>query len=785
MNRRYFLAATLSLGALGALTMVGCGGGGNTGGGTTTTLTGRAILPAGISLTGLQIRNLYGRGAMRGDGTFPVTVLEGGPTLSMVIGPTGKPLLFGFVTEGKTDLSARTTAEVMAFLCCGAPCMPSELRPVYLTELARTDRLVGLEKAISDQITAKGEAWLDTPDVTLLAVLNEDIKPFLSQKTRGAIIDPTDVVSGIQVESDGIGSTTLTNYFRRRAYVYIDRESYTDSNKVEHPSFATITTEPISLSPTKGQTSVLPILFDWLTGNNDAYLPVKSDPVSLPVTPSDARTTLYTVTAVGLGAAPGAFDKLTTERQKAWLDAALRTLIIDLVVPAITGILIPEKGVKDWLDIVASSAWLKDLISYAATVPDLVTKVKSGQYAEAGKDIKYFVFGTERFKNGLLELLEIFVSKLGGTTGAEAFTAMSEAVDRVLAVPDLFVQAFDTVTQLIGIARSQNAAQWQVTVTKAKVTLDPLEILVEKGGVSDSIKASVRDVQADAGSAFAYAWKCGTGRLSDGIKPEPARSFESSSDSVTYDGNVPGGTIDQVDVQVFLKGLGKQEPVGSASARVYVSELTVAPTTKTLKSKESLTLTTELKGIRPLKTGEKITYKWLTTRNAGELLGSDDGGTNIPVETPTATYQAHETREGVDTITVEAFLGSVRVGSAKARVTVGKNSITVAGRWFVETKAAEGQPGRTSVRALLMVPKIEDAKSYSVYCHDFNDTAYYGTTIRRGWNMPGLPSDWGDFGSEFAFGLSGGVRDDTDVGAYVAGLTSRFQGMIVEVTVTL
>jgi hypothetical protein len=781
MNRRHFLATTLTL-AGATLLSSGCGGGSGRGGtGTLTDVIGRATLPTGAA--GGTVQTPFGSQSTRPDGTFSARILDGGPTLAVLYGASGKPLLFGFAKTGSADLSPRTTAEVMAFLACGATCMPSEIQPRYLTELARTDRLVGLERAISDLVASKGEAWLDAPDAGLTAALHADITPFLSQKTRGAIVAPTDIVSGIQVESDSFGSTTITNYFRRRAYVYIDRESYTDTNKVEHPSFSTVTSEPISLSPTKGQTSTLPVIFDWLTGNNDAYLPVKSDPVSLPLAPSDARSTLYTVTAVGLGGAPGAFDKLTTERQSAWVDAAARTLIIDLVVPAITGLILPQKLVKEWLDVVANSAWLKDLISTVVALPDLVSKIKSGQYAEAGKDIKYFIVGTERFKSGLLELLEIFVAKLGSTAGAAAFTAMSAAVDKLLFVPDLFVQAFDTAVQLLSIGKSENATQWQVTVTKAKVALDPQEILVEKGSVSSSIKATVSSAQADAGSAFAYSWKCGKSKLSDGTKL--AQSLESSSDSVSYDGNIPSGTVDQVDVQVFLKGLGKREPVGTASAKIYVTELTVTPTTKTLKANETVTLTAELKGMRPLKSGETITYKWLTTRSAGELMGSADGGTTIPVEGTSATYRAHATKEGQDTVTVEAFLGSLRLGSAKAKLTVGKNTITVAGRWFVEVKAVEGSPGRSSVRALLFVPKVEGGKFYSVFCHGFYDGAYYGSTYRRSWSIPGLPSDWGDWGTEFAFGLSGGQSRDPDVAGAVAGLTARFSGMIVDVTVTL
>ncbi|MGC4043267.1 MAG: L,D-transpeptidase [Armatimonas sp.] len=783
MKRRYFLALALSVATTALIS--GCGGGGGNGAPPdTTTLTGRVTLPAGISLTGVQVGSLLGTRAVNPDGTYTASVIGGVASLAMATGPGGAPLLLGFLRDGKTDLSARSTAEVLAFAALGTTSLPASVQQLYLEELSKPDKLTNLEKAVSDLIAAKGEAWMDSADATLKSALLQDIQAFQPTVTRGAIVTPTEKTSGITVETDGNGSTTVTNYFRRRAYFYAQRESYTDSERVEHPSFSILTDPAISLSPVKGSTSALPTIAEWLGGSRDFFAPVSADPISLPLTPSDARSTKYTLTAVGMGAADGDFSKLNPQQQLDYVDACLRSTVIDFIVPLVTGIIFPLKGelIDQWLGFVGSSGVLKDMIAMYAASPDIVTKIKGGQYKDAGYDMLQLLVGTESVKAALFKLLETFLKSAVGTVDATFMNKAAEKLNGLLGKIDLFLQTFDIIFQLMDLGRAQKATQWEVIVTKAKIQLTPDEVIVARGDVFPGIKVTAVDTTAPGGSAFAYAWKCSTGKISDGTNFAPVIE-STNADSVTYAAGLTAGVQDTIEASVSIKGGGKTEPLGSAKINVYVTGVVVSPSTANLKAKETVQLKAEVQGMRTLKPSEKITYKWLTTRNAGELLGSDDGGTKIPVETQNATYKAHDTKEGVDTVTLEAYLGSKLLGSTTAKITVGSNTIQTTGRFYVDVKTTE--PGRSSITAIMAIPKVEGGKRYDIYVHGINDKDYYGTEYRTAFTIPGLPPGWVDEGTEYAVGLAGGTGEDNGIPSGVAYYTNRFAGIIIDVTVTL
>ena len=193
-----------------------------------------------------------------------MVIVDGGPSLSVATGASGKPLLFGFSRAERPDLSVRTTAEVLAFVVCGGVCLPAVMQPVLIAELGRAN-LSRLELALTRLLVTFGEGWMDAPDLALKTALVEDTKPFraadLIARARpfGAFVTPTAKVSGITVESDGLGTTIATNYFRRRAYVFAERVSYVDSTGASKLSAANLTPQPLSLSAIKGATSALPV----------------------------------------------------------------------------------------------------------------------------------------------------------------------------------------------------------------------------------------------------------------------------------------------------------------------------------------------------------------------------------------------------------------------------------------------------------------------------------------------------------------------------------------------
>jgi len=185
--------------------------------------------------------------------------------------------------------------------------------------------------------------------------------------------------------------------------------------------------------------------------------------------------------------------------------------------------------------------------------------------------------------------------------------------------------------------------------------------------------------------------------------------------------------------------------------------------------------------------GQTLLYIWETgslltslTDNAGQT------GSQISTKTGTVDLITQNTASGTITVSVTAYVigvnGNSKVGSAQATVTIDDKKQVVYGRFFVdETQQTIGK----GIAASIAVPRVAKATAYRVHCYGFNDPAAYGTEINVSWTEPNRPSYFTDRGSEFVWGIAGtaNVQPDDEAG-WVAYYTGRFQGMIVEVTVS-
>jgi hypothetical protein len=578
VKRRDFLSITLAL--TGAGLLAGCGGSGSSTSTNPNALQGRVRLPAGMSMAGLTVQSLLGQQQpVQGDGSFSVVVEAGGPSLAIAAGAGGEPLLFGFARTERSELSVRTTAEVLAFVACGGVCLPGVMQPVLITELESAD-LSRVEAVLTSLLTTHGEGWLEASDSGLKAALIEDTKPFRPSSTRGAAVTPTGKVSGITVESDGIGTTVVTNYFRRRTYIYAERVSYTDAKGDEHPSALDLTPEPISLSPIRGASSTLTTIAQYMGGQRDFLAPVASPALRLPLTPSDASTTLYRLTAVGLGFFPGDFDKLTAQQQDAWLDASLRTLIIDFLVPIFTGLVLPIKSeqINAWLDHVRGSAFLKDAVTFYAAVPDIITRIKARDYMNAQYDMLQLFVKSSGLKNDLFLAFELFL-KAAFSTGYEKQFMLDSLgkLNKLLTEIDFFLQLVDTAFIIMDVGRSQAASQWEVTVTPPKLELTPKTTIVSVGAAAD-FTVKVVDSGIDSG-LVTYKWSVGKGTFTNTTSGATGMPLETSKGSVQY--RAPATVTDNekttLTVEAFLGGVNdpNRRSLGTATAELTLRSVVI------------------------------------------------------------------------------------------------------------------------------------------------------------------------------------------------------------------
>ncbi|WP_309720648.1 hypothetical protein, partial [Armatimonas sp.] len=324
--------------------------------------------------------------------------------------------------------------------------------------------------------------------------------------------------------------------------------------------------------------------------------------------------------------------------------------------------------IDDFVNASNANGFVKDAINAVSALPDIVTKAGSGDVVGATQDGYFVLFGSESAKIGAAQLLHLFVEFLGLSASPGFVATYFEKMNKILGAVDMLLQATDSAFQAMDIARSENASQWDVTITKSLVALNPQELLLPVGALPPTVKAST-DATVQEGQIFVYDWKCAQGKFSTG-----QATLTSNSDTVTYDvSGLVAGFTDEISLSLSQKGAGSSGAVvGTAKIPVSIYQIQVTPGSKKIKAQETLTLKADVAGMRPLKTGEKLTYKWLTTRNAGELIGSPDGGINTPVEGQSVTYRAAGAQTGADNVTVEVFLGTRSLGKSVAQVTVGE-----------------------------------------------------------------------------------------------------------------
>ena len=809
LDRRSFLYRAMRLAAVPAFPALlsACGGGGSDSddsssgldpnSAATATLAGQVVLPANLSLAGARVGHLLGDEEIASTGGFVINFVPDSVAFTQVRDASAKVLLFGFLRAEQTDLTVHSTAEALVFRSLGLWAHPPKVRVAALT-LLRSEDLTAVEAAIGAVIAAHGSAWttfaassgVGTAVLVKVAALsgNPPAGAQARKSAQGMIVTPEERLSGLIVEGDGIGACKVTNAFRRRSLVFHTAVSAKLDGDPE-PFDLPLNLIKTEVSPTDGVSNPLEFIANLFPSGKTYYTPLSVNLLT-PLFPSTAAYTKYKIYAVGPGLAFGTWSDLPQTVKDQGILLMIKSVILDFALPLLASVIVPWKAeaIDDLAQRTEANDVLKDLINAVAAVPELTSKLLSGDFKGCCEATVTFIRGTDTVQIALLHSFTLLLQAMFGTsvvvnskTGrAVSFDAFIHdtwsAIDGVFDAGEFALTLFDSAVQACDIASSRFAETWDVNVTKAKVNLNPPEFFVEKNTLFTGITALAVGVTEVAGKVVGYTWKCGAGHLSDGTK-YAAFIDSTTSNLVAYDAvDVPAGTVDQIDVKVFLSGLGTDDPVGSAKTKVYVTGVTVSPTEKKLKANESVTLTAQTVGMRPLAAGETVTYRWTLGGTAGTLTATD---------TATATFKADATKQGLGLVTVEASLGGKRIGTAQTTLTVG-DKLVVAGRVY-EDHSKDASGCHTGMH--IAIPKITGATSYSVFVSGMRGpifgTEYTWTVFVTPAGVP-VGSMWAIIGNEIVGGIGGGNGGgDECVAAPDQRWAQWYEGSTVEVTVTL
>ncbi len=802
LDRRNFLVRAIQLAAATQL-LHGCGGGGSENGdsgseppaGTGTTLDGQVALPAGLSLAGTNVSLVLGKSAVSASGAFQVPFIDGSIAQSQVRDAAGNLLVFGFLRAEQTTLSTRSTAEALVYRGLGLWAHAPRIRAAALA-LLRTEDLAAVEAAVVSAIASGGATWASSAKIGLSSAVNAKVATLIgpppfgaaadkSVRLRGMIVTPTERVSGLIVEGDGIGACTVTNQFRRRALLVHTETAAKLESGPEYPLPENLVRT--RMLPIDGLSSPLQAIADLFYERKSLYTPV-SVSLATPRFPDTAVYTRYKVYGMGPGSAKGVWDELPDTLKPEGLKLILESALLDFVIPLLCSVVIfiNAEKIDEFTKLTEASDGLKDVVNGLVVQPELQALVFSGDFAGYCKALTSYILSTDSVQIACTAALAAICETIWGPFVVDKKTGLAvffeefihdawSRIDKAFDTGEFAFTLFDSAIQALDIASSSLAETWDVTVTKAKVALTPREFFIEKNGLFSGITAVSVDANQVEGKVFGYRWKCSVGHLSAGDKYGP--TIDSTTlNSVGYDAvGVAPGTVDQVEVDVFLSGLGTDDPVGSAKSKVYVTGVTVSPTEKKLKANESVMLTAEIVGMRPLAAGETVSYRWKVSTTSGVLTATDAA---------TATFRADATKEGLSLVTVEAFLGEARIGTAQASLTVG-DKLVVAGRVFEE----HYKDDNCHAGILVGFPKIEGGFHYSVFVSGMRGPIF-GTEYT--WNVTVYPNGviypigTRLVGNELAFGIGGSNGGGADcVNAPDQRWAAWYEGATVEVTVTV
>ena len=558
-----------------------------------TSMSGRVVLPSGslLSVDGLKVVDGVAEATVLADGAFSISrtgFAADGAQLVMVIGPTDKPVLAGYLDSTHATVSARTTAEFLAWFATGCFLLPYESQPQALQALRDADLLEAIEAAIVFELATNPEA-LAGPSPAIEAALAgfvrlvQNVPDTTNVQSPLVLVNPAQERSGVRIDQpSGINTIQLVNSYRRRGYVFLERVSYVDANDqvVEAP-------EPIAdhyLAASTGLNGAIGTFVDIFNGNY-AYTPTADEVISLALV-DGAKKTTFRVSVVGLGAHLGDFDRLTDEQKDKAEWVWYVTGFWDVLLPLTVNVIMPVatySGADGILDDVATSDIIGDVLNIVSTIPGAKDALLAGNL----KDFVHIVFATVTTGNAQLQkrlvgaaIDFVFQLQLAEVVSDEQVMAFNRALGYAgqilngLNVVNILTGAADFGVVATHVGMSDLGDIWTVDATLPKVKLEPASTTLQ---LTESTKLKAVVVEATgSGEAptLAYRWThSGSGGSIQDEHGHSGSEFDSSDATVTFvaDGEVGSDTVG-VEVFWVKMGSGPTERVslGKATASIDV-----------------------------------------------------------------------------------------------------------------------------------------------------------------------------------------------------------------------
>jgi hypothetical protein len=416
---------------------------------------------------------------------------------------------------------------------------------------------------------------------------------------------------------------------------------------------------------------------------------VVSDPMPTPVSPANAKSTTYRLTVLGAGeATTSELATLRSPDRRALDSVVVTTVVLDLVVPAITNIVLGIPAAGDAIDAALASPYgaaaLSDLVNWVTlNVSSVFAKVYAGDMQGAAEEIWMTLLASDTFQVFMFEFCRAIASNYltgANATGLGDIATFGQELLKFVGKIDLIMTATDVALQIWQNSFTRGIETWDLTVLPSKVALNPPTSIIGQLDIQ-LLKAVVLGLgPLQGGAILSYKWTTpgAHGTLTD-ANNQGVTTITGSHDAVTYVPNGQTSGFDQVTVEITRIQAGTQPVVvGKATATIEVrsSVIGIDPDSVTLKNGDQQTFTVTVPPA--LAAGATLSYRWSTSGDFGTL---DRGSKSFQTTSTTATYTAMTSTRGWDDVAVEV-LGTangqtITLGTDRAVVTIQRGPFTL------------------------------------------------------------------------------------------------------------
>ncbi|UJP65909.1 hypothetical protein [Mongoliitalea daihaiensis] len=424
---------------------------------------------------------------VQANGSSKATVKDGEFTLAFLTDSEDKLMMMGFLGNGKTEISAQSTAEALLYLGAGLYVYGNKVKEKYLTESGSLEELSQLTSDVENKLKTNPFALdqgLFEPE--LRAVIEKLGESGETVDIRARVINTEpDIKSGLQVSDKDFQSITITNRFRRRAHAFLYKESFKDRDRKQ--TILIRQSEYSGQLQAKSDHKVDPIInIDGFLGSlknvvkqgGMKFAVMETDPINIPLE-TDESQAIYKVRVVGPVWGKTTFA-MTREEEKKAIDLTWKTTFYDLVWPAISEL------TGGFADVIKEDS--EELAKVFSHLGGLIGKMESidefSRYGDLKKfslEMLDFIVGTkadEVMKDNLEKLLIKAYKIKYGTSGPDLEDFTKKGAARALKVADLGLKAINAAWLGIDVNRANMVEIFKVEANDIPFKLEPKDAAV-------------------------------------------------------------------------------------------------------------------------------------------------------------------------------------------------------------------------------------------------------------------------------------------------------------------